>query len=624
MSDPLLDEENKYKKRKSKTAVAGQLTRWWRSVRNEVIVFGLLFVFMLHKPPVNSSDAWRIDLFSEYIPPHPWYSHLLKSRQELGFEDEPEPPDLWDNPDSEGWVSCLERNSNYTLPEKSTGYVQIFLEGGLNQQRIGICNAVAVARILNATLLLPEFDVNPVWQDTSTFADIFDVGYFIDQLENEVRVETQLPVGLSWSTREYYSSAFRENRVKNAPMRASAKWYLENVLPLLQTYGIVAIAPFSHRLTFDGLPDDIQRLRCRVNYQALKFVPAIHNVGDLIINRLRTGWPTSANSFQSIDEELDSVFEEEQRRIGFRKLRSSRAALPPRRPATSAKNSTMHEEFGEKNPISVELDDLPQEKYVALHLRFDKDMVAHSKCDYGGGRAQRIALDSYRSFAWPEGVSSNSESDKLRQNGKCPLTPEEVGLLLAGIGFTKNTRLYLATYKVYGGEERMTPLREMFPLIVNKTSLATAKELSYFTGHSTRLAALDYHVSLHADVFVSASAGNMYNVLAGHRAFVGVKKTIKPYPQMLASILSDRSISWDEFRRQVAELHSNRTGALRFRRAGQSIYTYPAPDCMCQQDDEQQKEDQQQKFRLLEDARHRINDDDSDNIFEGAEDEDDT
>lgn len=53
------------------------------------------------------------------------------------------------------------------------------------------------------------------------------------------------------------------------------------------SYGIAAIAPFSHRLTFDNLPMDIQRLRCKVNFQALVFVPHIRALGDALISRLR-------------------------------------------------------------------------------------------------------------------------------------------------------------------------------------------------------------------------------------------------------------------------------------------------------------------------------------------------
>lgn len=55
------------------------------------------------------------------------------------------------------------------LPEKSQGYIQVFLDGGLNQQRMGICDAVAIAKILNATLVIPHFEVNPVWQDSRYF-----------------------------------------------------------------------------------------------------------------------------------------------------------------------------------------------------------------------------------------------------------------------------------------------------------------------------------------------------------------------------------------------------------------------------------------------------------------------
>lgn len=52
-------------------------------------------------------------------------------------------------------------------------------------------------------------------------------------------------------------------------------------------YGIAAISPFSHRLAFDNLPKDIQRLRCKVNFQALTFVPHIIDLGEALVNRLR-------------------------------------------------------------------------------------------------------------------------------------------------------------------------------------------------------------------------------------------------------------------------------------------------------------------------------------------------
>ena len=72
---------------------------------------------------------------------------------------------------------------------------------------------------------------------------------------------------------------------------------------------------------------------------------------------------------------------------------------------------------------------------------------------------------------------------------------------------------------MYGGEKRIAPLRRLFPLLEDKTSLATAEELAPFLGKASLLAALDFYVSLHSDVFVSASMGNMHNVMvrAGQR-----------------------------------------------------------------------------------------------------------
>lgn len=35
------------------------------------------------------------------------------------------------------------------------------------------------------------------------------------------------------------------------------------------------------------MPEDIQRLRCKVNFQALSFVPHIRSLGDALVSRLR-------------------------------------------------------------------------------------------------------------------------------------------------------------------------------------------------------------------------------------------------------------------------------------------------------------------------------------------------
>ncbi|KAG2698741.1 hypothetical protein I3760_07G163200 [Carya illinoinensis] len=394
---------------------------------------------------------------------------------------------------------------------------------------MGICDAVAVAKILNATLVIPHLEVNPVWKDSSSFTEIFDVDHFIDVLRDEVSIVKELPSELSWSTREYYATGIRATRIKTAPVHASANWYLDNVLPILQSYGIAAIAPFSHRLTFDNVPTSIQRLRCKVNFHALAFVPHIRALGDALVNRL-------------LNKNQVAYQLEERDQIGKGKAR----------------------------------------KFVVLHLRFDKDMAAHSACDFGGGKAEKLALAKYRQVIWQGRVLNSQFTDeKLRNQGRCPLTPEEIGLLLAALGFDNNTRLYLASHKVYGGEARISTLRQLFPLMEDKKSLSSVEERTKVEGKASLLAAVDYYVSMQSDIFISASPGNMHNALVGHRAYLNMK-IIRPNMALLGQLFLNKSMEWSEFQRAVVEGHKSRQGQIRLRKEKQSIYTYPAPDCMCQ------------------------------------------
>ncbi|GAB2290326.1 O-fucosyltransferase 31 [Dionaea muscipula] len=444
----------------------------------------------------------------EWNAPKPKHVRLLKEalhhRSSLRQQFE-----LWSSLPNQGWIPCVDSECSLSLPEKSTGYLQVFLDGGLNQQRMGICDAVAVAKILNVTLVIPHLEVNPVWQDSSSFVEIFDADHFIRELKEEVSVVKELPSDYSWSTREYYATGIRATRIKTAPIHASAQWYLENVLPVLLRYGIAAIAPFSHRLAFDNLPKDIQQLRCKVNFEALAFVPHIRVLGDTLINRLR---------FHG-------------------KSKEDMSKLPDR------------------------LDDLAEQgsgKYIVLHLRFDKDMAAHSACDFGGGRAEKLALAKYRQVIWQGRVLNSQFSDEeLRSQGRCPLTPEEIALLLAALGFTNNTRLYLASHKVYGGEESISALRKLFPRMEDKKSLTYADERAKVEGRASLLAAVDYHVSMQSDIFISASPGNMHNALLGHRAYKNLK-TIRPSMALLGQLFLNRSMQWAEFQRAVIDGHKNR------------------------------------------------------------------
>ncbi|KAL0423790.1 UNVERIFIED_CONTAM: O-fucosyltransferase 38 [Sesamum radiatum] len=74
---------------------------------------------------------------------------------------------------------------------------------------------VAVARIMNATLVIPQLDKSSFWQDTSTFSDIFDEVHFIESLQQDVRIVKELPKELeslprarkhftSWAGLSYY------------------------------------------------------------------------------------------------------------------------------------------------------------------------------------------------------------------------------------------------------------------------------------------------------------------------------------------------------------------------------------------------------------------------------------
>ncbi|XP_063945412.1 protein ESMERALDA 1-like isoform X2 [Daucus carota subsp. sativus] len=324
---------------------------------------------------------------------------------------------IWKHPKGGEWRPCTKKSAG-GLPE-SNGYIYVEANGGLNQQRTSVCNAVAVAGYLNATLLIPNFHFHSIWRDPSKFKEIYDESFFISMLKNDVRVVDTIP--------GYLMERFDRNmsNVLNFKVKAWApiQYYKDVVLPRLLEEKVIRISPFANRLSFDA-PPAVQRLRCLANYEALRFSSPILSLGESLVAKMKE---------------------------------------------RSANNSG---------------------KYISVHLRFEEDMVAFSCCVYGGGAKEDEDMKAARERGWKGKFTKPGRvihPGANRLNGKCPLTPLEVGLMLRGMGFDKSTSIYLASGKIYDSERHMAPLLEMFPLLQTKEMLASEEELAPFQDGGDRL-----------------------------------------------------------------------------------------------------------------------------------------
>ncbi|CAL9767783.1 unnamed protein product [Musa acuminata subsp. burmannicoides] len=422
------------------------------------------------------------------------------------------------------WKDCTNHKMEHPGSTEPFGYLIVDANGGLNQQRSSICNAVALAGLLNAVLVIPNFHLHNIWMDPRQvnryeFKDIYDEDHFINTLEGHVTVVRDIP--------EMVMERFGYDisNVPNLKVKAwaSSSYYSDVAVPLLQEHGVIRVSPFANRLS-NEVPSDMQRLRCLANYKALRFSLPIAAMAKKLAGRM------------------------------------------------------------------VEKSSLSGGKYVSIHLRFEEDMVAFSCCIYDGGMSEKVEMDSARQRGWKEKFKLRGHClrpDLNRMQGKCPLTPLEAGMMLRGMGFSNDTPIYLASGKLYKEETHLAPLLQLFPLLQTKESLATSEELAPFQKYSSRMAALDYSVCLHSEVFVTTQGGNFPHFMMGHRRFLygGHAKTVKPNKPKLAVLFQDTNISWKAFRGQLEVMldESERKGMV-LRKSSQSVYSFPSPDCACLHD----------------------------------------
>lgn len=80
--------------------------------------------------------------------------------------------------------------------ERNIGYIMVTANGGMNQQRVAVCNAVVLARLLNSTLVVPRFMYSTVWKDVSQFSDIYQEDHFINYMTPDIHIVKELPDNL--------------------------------------------------------------------------------------------------------------------------------------------------------------------------------------------------------------------------------------------------------------------------------------------------------------------------------------------------------------------------------------------------------------------------------------------
>ncbi|KAG6407266.1 hypothetical protein SASPL_130252 [Salvia splendens] len=545
-----------------KGAYAGKRHAWWprRHVRSVVFIFALLgFFFLLDSfmysyfdptflkngptPAYAPKDLNAENEENERGPV--MYSRLvqLASFSLAKIDQEQNLTEFWKetHPEASTWKPCADRNQKRDA-KNTTGFILVSANGGLNQQRVAVCNAVAVASLLNATLVIPRFLYSNVWKDPSQFSDIYQEETFMNMLKDDVDIVKELPPHLRSTDFEAIGSLVTDADVSK---EATPDEYVRNISPILSRNGVVHFLGFGNRLGFESVPSHLQKLRCKCNFHALKFVPKIQKLAALLVKRI-TKYEASRSL---LDRQLLGSF------------------IPA-------------EHVEAANPS----------KYLALHLRFEVDMVAYSMCDFGGGEGERTQLQAYREEHFPLLLerlkkAKQPSPEELRKMGRCPLTPEEATLVLASLGFDRGTYIYLAGSQIYGGESRMLPLVSLYPNLVTKEDLLSPTELEPFSNFSSQLAALDFIACGVSDVFAITDSGSqLSSLVSGFRTYYGGgdAPTLRPSKKRLAAILQENStISWPSFEKRVRKMIKEGQ-RVRLRRPGRSIYRQPrCRDCMC-------------------------------------------
>ncbi|CAI0553252.1 unnamed protein product, partial [Linum tenue] len=492
----------------------------------------------------------------------------------------------------------------YSVPRsESSGYIFVRIQGGFHDIRSSISDVVVVARILNATLVIPEIQSTTsskgISSEFKSFAYVYNEDQFTAALVKDVKVVKTLPKSLKSARRKKEIPSFR------VPRSASPYYYLHHVLPVLNKHSVAELVVSDGGCLQAILPphlEEYQRLRCRVAFHALVFRQEVQELATKIVHRLRApgrpfiaydpGMTREALAYYGCAELFQDVHSE---------LIQHKRAWMRRRGIVKGKLSVNSEEQRLNGSCPL----MPEEVGILLRAYgypWDTIIYVSGGEVFGGQRTLTPLHAMFENVVDRTSLTASSELTRIygrevNLDSQFPRTPPSIVQV-------KKAEVWRSA----GPRPRPLPpppARPKYPhniegwwgWVAESDNEPESSVMELRTNaHKLLWEAIDYMVSVEADVFISGfdrdgkGRPNFASLVMGHRLYLSAaSKTFRPVRKEVVRLLEgnrehlyEANNTWlksvrQHFRKSLFDGAMNASVASK----PSSFLSHPVPECSC-------------------------------------------